>query len=335
MYAMDEKKKYLSYWIMRFLLEYIISIKNLSKNTQLSYRDTFKLLIPFISRMKRKKPEELLLDDITPDNIVGFLASLEKDRKCAVSTRNLRLAALFSLLGFVAQNCPEYVEWSRLIHNIPTKKAQGTVITYLEKDEMDAMLAAPDRNRGQGKRDYALLLFLYNTGACADEVAGLKISGLHLEKQTVCLHGKGNKQRYCPLWKSTVSELKAQIKDRESSDNVFKNRLNQPLTRFGIYTVVEKYAAKAAQSKPQIAKKRVSPHTIRHTTATHLLQSGVDINTIRAWLGHVSINTTNIYAEINLKMKSEALACCEIKGEKKNGNWKDDKKIMDFLAGLK
>jgi len=332
---MNEQKKYLSYWIRRFLLEYIICIKNLSKNTQLSYRDAFKLLIPFMSKKEKKKPEVLLVEDLTPDSITSFLSSLEINRKCSVSTRNQRLAAIYALSRFIAQNCPEYVEWCRLIHTVPAKKSPGTIITCLEKDEMDALMAAPDPNNRQGKRDYALLLFLYNTGARADEAAGLKISGLHLDKQTVCLHVKGDKQRFCPLWKSTVNELKALIKDRDSGDNVFKNRHNQPLTRFGIYTIVEKYATKAAKSKPLMAEKRVSPHTIRHTTATHLLQSGVDINTIRAWLGHVSINTTNIYAEINLKMKSEALACCEIKGKKKNSHWKDDKKIMDFLDGLK
>jgi len=333
--AMNEQQKYVSYWIKRFLLEYIISIKNLSKNTQLSYRDTFKLLIPFVSKKEGKKAENLLTDDITPDNVTSFLFSLEKTRKCSFSTRNQRLSAIYALSVFIAQNCPEYVEWSRLIHVIPTKKTPRTMITYLEKDEMDALLDAPNRNHRQGKRDYALLLFLYNTGARADEVAGLKISDLYLDKQLVSLHGKGGKQRYCPLWKSAVNELKALITDRNSADNVFKNRLNQPLTRFGIYTVVEKYATQVAKNKPAIKEKRVSPHTIRHTTATHLLQSGVDINTIRAWLGHVSINTTNIYAEINLKMKADALACCEIKGtKKKNSHWRDDETLMTFLSGL-
>lgn len=200
---------------------------------------------------------------------------------------------------------------------------------------MNALLEAPNRKIGQGRRDYALLLFLYNTGARADEAANLKISDLFMEKKVVCLHGKGNKTRRCPLWKSTVEELKVQIEKRDSSENVFMNRLNQPITRFGIYTIVGKYAKLVAATYPSILQKRVSPHTIRHTTATHLLQAGVDINTIRAWLGHVSVNTTNIYAEINLKMKAEALACCEVECKNHSSKrWKEDEELMSFLDNL-
>jgi site-specific recombinase XerD len=332
---MNEQKKYLGYWIKRFLLEYIINVRNLSRNTQLSYRDTFKLLIPFISKKEKTKAEDILLEHITPESIVLFLSDLEKNRKCSISTRNQRLVAIFSLSKFVARNAPEYVEWSRLVHTVPVKKYQKTVITYLDKDEIDALLAAPDRKSKQGQRDYSLLLFLYNTGARAEEVARLKIADLDMEKKVVCLHGKGDKRRRCPLWKSTVEELKMQIKNRSPSENVFMNRLNQPITRFGIYAIVEKYVGVVALNKPSIMQKRVSPHTIRHTTATHLLQSGVDINTIRAWLGHVSINTTNIYAEINLKMKAEALACCEVKSTtNKSKHWKEDDNLMAFLDNL-
>ena len=332
---MNEQRKYLSYWIRRFLLEYIITERNLSRNTQLSYRDTFKLLIPFLSKEEKVKAEEILLEHITPDNIILFLENIEKSRKCSASTRNQRLTAIFALSKFVGQNAPEHVEWSRIVHTVPVKKYQKTIITYLDKDEMNALLEAPNRKIGQGRRDYALLLFLYNTGARADEAANLKISDLFMEKKVVCLHGKGNKTRRCPLWKSTVEELKVQIEKRDSSENVFMNRLNQPITRFGIYTIVGKYAKLVAATYPSILQKRVSPHTIRHTTATHLLQAGVDINTIRAWLGHVSVNTTNIYAEINLKMKAEALACCEVECKNHSSKrWKEDEELMSFLDNL-
>ena len=332
---MNEQRKYLSYWIRRFLLEYIITERNLSRNTQLSYRDTFKLLIPFLSKEEKVKAEEILLEHITPDNIILFLENIEKSRKCSASTRNQRLTAIFALSKFVGQNSPEHVEWSRIVHTVPVKKYQKTIITYLDKDEMNALLEAPNRKIGQGRRDYALLLFLYNTGARADEAANLKISDLFMEKKVVCLHGKGNKTRRCPLWKSTVEELKVQIEKRDSSENVFMNRLNQPITRFGIYTIVGKYAKLVAATYPSILQKRVSPHTIRHTTATYLLQAGVDINTIRAWLGHVSVNTTNIYAEINLKMKAEALACCEVECKNHSSKrWKEDEELMSFLDNL-
>lgn len=332
---MNEQRKYLSYWIRRFLLEYIITERNLSRNTQLSYRDTFKLLIPFLSKEEKVKAEEILLEHITPENIILFLENIEKSRKCSASTRNQRLTAIFALSKFVGQNSPEHVEWSRIVHTVPVKKYQKTIITYLDKDEMNALLEAPNRKIGQGRRDYALLLFLYNTGARADEAANLKISDLSMEKKVVCLHGKGNKTRRCPLWKSTVEELKVQIEKRDSSENVFMNRLNQPITRFGIYAIVGKYVKLVAATYPSILQKRVSPHTIRHTTATHLLQAGVDINTIRAWLGHVSVNTTNIYAEINLKMKAEALACCEVECKNHSSkHWKEDEELMSFLDNL-
>ena len=335
MQAMNDVSSYLGYWIKRFLLEYIISIKNLSKNTQISYRDTFRLMLPCISKLIKKKMEELLVEDITPDSVIFFLSDLEKERKCSVTTRNQRLAAIYALSKFIGLKCPEFVDWCRQIHTVPTKKTPRTIITYLEKEEMDALLAAPDHKTLKGKRDYAILLFLYNTGARAAEVANLKIDDLALEKHLVCLHGKGNKQRRCPLWKSTVKELQNIIKGRDGMENVFLNRFCEPITRFGIYTMVEKYTNEVAEKMPAIKEKRVSPHMIRHTTATHLLQSGVDINTIRAWLGHVSVNTTNIYAEVNLKMKSDALSCCEIKSsKKKDTHWRDDKDLMSFLDSL-
>ena len=201
------------------------------------------------------------------------------------------------------------------------------------------MLDAPDKHTSQGWRDYALLLFLYNTGARADEAATLLIRDLSLPKRkglaVVSITGKGNKTRRCPLWQHTRDALSSIIKNRTEDEYVFLNRFGQPITRFGIYEMVTRYAEKIKELIPTIKKKRVSPHTIRHTTATHLLQSGVDINTIRAWLGHVSINTTNIYAEVNMEMKAKALSNCEIeKKYKVKSHWKDDKKLMDFLDSL-
>jgi site-specific recombinase XerD len=185
-----------------------------------------------------------------------------------------------------------------------------------------------------------LLLFLYNTGARADEVAQLKIDDLaiaHAEKRdysSVIIKGKGNKLRRCPLWKETINEIILLIHNRKTSEHVFINRCGQPLTRFGIHGVVKRYVNKIISRFPLLGKKRVSPHTIRHTTATHLLRSGVDINTIRAWLGHVSINTTNIYAEVDLEMKAKALACCEIEDSKKVRHWNVNKNLISFLNSL-
>lgn len=331
---------YVSLWIKRFLLEYLISIRNLSKNTQISYRDTFRLLLPFVAKKKKTSIDKLLVEDITPEIIKAFLTELETGRNCSPSTRNQRLSAVHAFAKFVGLNSPEHVEWCRLVQTIPFKRAKRTLITYLEKSEMDTLLNTPDRKTEQGRRDYALLLFLYNTGACADETAQLKISDLNIataskkELATVLIRGKGNKPRRCPLWQQTAFELNTIIAQRIPSEYMFLNRLKQPLTRFGIHAMVKRYVQQVAKQLPSIKKKKVSPHTIRHTTATHLLQAGVDINTIRAWLGHVSVNTTNIYAEVDLEMKARALACCEIEENNTPIHWKNNKDLMAFLKDL-
>ncbi len=332
--------QYISSWIKRFLLEYLISTRNLSKNTQLSYRDTFRLLLPFAAKKAKKSIDKLLVEDLAANVIKAFLIEVETGRSCSCSTRNQRLSAVHAFAKFVGLNSPEHIEWCRQLQLIPSKRAQHTLITYLEKAEMDALLNAPDQQTEQGKRDYILLLFLYNTGARADEAAQLTIVDLNIpytqkrDLATALIKGKGNKLRRCPLWEQTVNALKQSILGREPSEHVFLNRLKQPITRFGIHTMVKRYVKQVAKQLPLIEKKQVSPHTIRHTTATHLLQAGVDINTIRAWLGHVSINTTNVYAEVDLDMKAKALACCEVEPDSKSTHWKDNKNLMDFLDSI-
>jgi integrase/recombinase XerD len=205
---------------------------------------------------------------------------------------------------------------------------------YLERSEIDALLASPDRQTGQGRRDHALLQFLYNSGARAEEAARLKIIDLDLTPPaSVRLTGKGNKERRCPLWPATVLELQALITDRDPAEPVFRNRCRQPITRYGIHTMVERHVRNAGIHVSSLRKKRVSPHTIRHATAVHLLRA--DIYTVRAWLGHVSIDTTNIYAEIDLETKAKALAHCEITdGTKPRSSWLKDPDIMKFLRSL-
>ena len=235
---------------------------------------------------------------------------------------------------------PEHVAWCGQIRVVPPKRAPRSCITYLEKSEMDALLEAPNRSTEQGRRDYALLLFLYNTGARADEAAQATIGDLTLaqssskEHSLIQVHGKGNKLRRCPLWPQTVAELAPLIGSRSGTGHVFLNRRGEPITRFGIHTMVERYVHKLLPLMPSLKNKRVSPHTIRHTTATHLLRAGVDINTIRAWLGHVSLNTTNVYAEVDLEMKAKALATCEIKTKTGQKHWKENPGLLRFLQAL-
>ncbi len=327
------------YWIRGFLSEYMTDMRNLSANTLHSYRDTIRLLMPFVGKAVHKSIDSLSVGDLSSKVVTKFLDYIESERKCSHRTRNQRLSAIVALAKYIAQNSPEHIEWCRQIRNIPVKKGPRRIITYLEKNEMTALLNLPDRKDKHGYRDYALLLFLYNTGARADEAANLQVKDLAIGKGSrlhfVTLTGKGMKTRRCPLWDNTSKVLGLLTASRCENDNVFLNRLGKPITRFGIYEMVIKYADILAENMPEIKKKRLTPHTIRHTTATHLLQAGVDINTIRAWLGHVSVNTTNIYAEVDMQMKAAALLKCEIKdaGNRKP-RWRDDRNLMDFLDSL-
>jgi site-specific recombinase XerD len=327
-------------WVRRFLLEYLVGERNLARNTQQSYRDTLRLLLPLVARSVRRSIDRLRVEDLTADRIRAFLQEVEEKRGCGVATRNQRLAAVHSLAHFIGLHSPEHIAWCGQVRVVPFKKAPVVPVGYLEKQEMDALLAAPDVSTRQGCRDHVLLLFLYNTGARADEAAQVRISDLQLgltperDPSVVLLRGKGNKLRRCPLWAKTVQELRPLVSGREAQEHVFLNRRRQPLTRFGIHALVERYARKVATELPSVAQKRVSPHTIRHTTATHLLRSGVDINTIRAWLGHVSLATTNVYAEVDLEMKAKALANCEVKEDEPKKPWREDKGLMEFLRTL-
>jgi integrase/recombinase XerD len=329
-------------WVRRFLLEYLVGERNLARNTQRSYRDTLRLLLPFVARQARRAIDQLRVDDLSADRVRAFLLDLEEGRGCGVATRNQRLAAIHSLAHFIGLHSPEHVAWCGQVRAVPVKKAARPLVSYLEKKEMDALLAAPDRGTRQGGRDHALLLFLYNSGARADEAAHVLIGDLELglkperDPSSVLIRGKGNKPRRCPLWPKTVNELLALVSGRDQQEHVFLNRRGEPLTRFGIHALVERYAAKVTAQMPQLASKRVSPHTIRHTTATHLLRAGVDINTIRAWLGHVSLATTNVYAEVDLEMKAKALANCEVveEDEEERKPWREQEGLMEFLQTL-
>jgi integrase/recombinase XerD len=327
-------------WVRRFLTEHMTGERNLARNTQRSYRDTLRLLLPAIEKVAGKPIDRLSVEDVSADRVRQFLSGLEEDRGCGIATRNQRLAAIHALARFISVHAPELVEWCGQVRAVPFKKAPRALVTYLEKAEMDAVLTAADSTTAQGRRDHALLLFLYNTGARADEAAQAQVGDLTLPQvperdlASVLIRGKGNKRRRCPLWAQTVRELTALVQGRSPTEHVFLNRCGEPITRFGIHTLVERTVARAASQVGSLASKRVSPHTIRHTTATHLLRSGVDINTIRAWLGHVSLATTNVYAEVDLEMKAKALANCEVEGKSGSEPWKKNAELMDFLRTL-
>jgi site-specific recombinase XerD len=317
--------------VRRFLLEYAASERNLSPNTRASYRDMLVLLLPFVAKCKRTSVERLAVTDLSAEVVRAFLVHLESVRQCSTTTRNQRLGSIHALAHFIGEHSPEHVEWSAQIAMVPIK----TSITYLHKPEMDALLATPDRSSAQGLRDHALLLFLYNSGARASEAASLRIGDIDWRTRSVRIIGKGSKERRCPLWANTIEELRRLAGDRPDEAHVFLNRRGEPITRFGIHTMVERYVVALRGVRPDLRAKRISPHVIRHTTATHLLQAGVDINTIRAWLGHVSIDTTSIYAETDLATKQRALATLDRgKTRRTVGGWARQPGVMAFLRTL-
>ena len=324
-------------WIRRFLLEHLVGERNLARNTQSSYRDTLVMLLPFVAAKIAKALDLLTIEDVRADIVRLFLLDLEQQRGCSISTRNQRLAAIHALARFIGERSPEHIAWLNEIRSIPFKKTSKPSMAYLEKHEMDALLNAPNRQYLQGVRDHALLFFLYNSGARASEAAQLTIGDLDLyDPPSATLRGKGGKIRRCPLWPQTVDKLAPLIAKRKTHEPVFLNRRRQPITRFGIRALIKRYAQEASQKFPSLAAKPISTHSIRHTTAVHLLRSGVDINTIRAWLGHVSLDTTHIYAEVDLEMKAKALAQCEIpeSAASDTKHWSTNPELMTFLKSL-
>jgi integrase/recombinase XerD len=325
-------------FVRRFLLEEVIADRSLSINTQRSYRDSIHLLFSFIKDFQGTDPIRVTISQITVDLLRAFLAYLEKERGNSIATLNQRLGALHSLFRFIGRQVPELVEQASHIQSLQLRRAPIPTMDYLDKHEIDALLAVPNQERRQGLRDYALLLFLYNTGARASEAGTVALDDLSLDPPpSVRLMGKGRKVRLCPLWTYTAMVLKQLLGDRiQGPPNkfVFLNVRGQPITRFGVHTLLERSVQKATETCPSLSSKRVSPHTIRHTTAVHLLRAGVDINTIRAWLGHVSLETTNRYAEVELEMKAKALETCAVEGVSRDPLWRKDQDLMAFLASL-
>jgi integrase/recombinase XerD len=329
-------------FVRRFLLESVIVDRNLSRNTQKSYRDAIRLLLRFIAKRYGINPTHLTVEYVTAEVVRNFLTYLEKEQN-SQATVNQRLTAIRSLFRFISHCVPELVDLAAQVEAVPLRKTVVPTISYLEKKEMDAFLATPDRRRLQGQRDYALLLFLYNTGARASEAAQLTVGDLDLGTAPfVRILGKGRKIRLCPLWPHTAKTLHALLGRRLEGPReatVFLNVRGAPITRFGIYTLVERIAKRASKQMPSLQGKRVSTHVILHSTACHLLRAGVDINTIRDWLGHVSLETTNRYAKVDLEMKAKALATCAVTEpgqtpSPEEASWRNDRDLMAFLNSL-
>ncbi|MFQ5923813.1 MAG: tyrosine-type recombinase/integrase [Anaerolineales bacterium] len=302
--------------LKRFFSHYLPVQKGLSMNTLRAYRDAVKLLLCHVADNLGKSVDWLAVEDLTESLVLGFLDQIEEARGCTQRTRNARLAAIRSLFAFIAREEPILLAQCQQIRTIPLKRTPHKSVDYLEEKEMQAVLDAVNINSRTGCRDRALLMLLYNTGARVNEIATLGFADLRLAgSPQVRLRGKGNKKRSCPLWPETVATLQAYLQERQpkqpATQQLFLNANGGSITRFGIRYLTRKYGAVAQAKQPSIRVKPVNPHTIRHTTAMHLLRSGNDINMVSYWLGHADLNTTHIYVEIDMKTKRRMLAKAE------------------------
>jgi len=298
--------------IQHFFQSYLPKERGLSVHTIRSYRDTLKLFLKHMSEVKKCKVQGVSLDDLTAENVKNFLNSIEKTRENSVSTRNQRLAVMKTFVGFLMGQDIARGNQLEKISLITMKREPYKPVVYLTDDEMQALLDSVDQNTKQGMRDYVILLLLYNSGARVQELCDLKIKDVRMEKPfMVTLTGKGRKTRHVPLWAGTTTAIKRYLQTCSASDPeipIFMGKRGEALSRFAVLYLVQVYVVKAGKKCKSIKEKTIGPHTLRHTTAMHLLQSGVDIAVIKEWLGHADLNTTHEYVEINMKMKEEALA---------------------------
>jgi integrase/recombinase XerD len=326
--------------VQSFFLDHLVAAKGLRPSSVRSYRDTIRLLLCFVADDKKTKITRLGIEDLSCERILRFLRHLEETRGNQVRTRNQRLAALHTLFDYIARREPELLGLCQQVAAIPCKRAAPTETHFLERDEMEALFRRLPRSGRFALRDRALLLFLYNTGARAQEVADLRMAHLELgDAARVRLHGKGDKWRTCPLWRQT-SALLSELLDaphcpKEHESPVFRSAAGDALTRFGIYKIVRRHTAHLDDER---TGRRASPHIFRHTAAVHLLEAGVDVNVIRGWLGHADLTTTNRYAEINTRAKIEALRHTEppdaSAGCRHQPVWRTDQALLHWLSSL-
>jgi site-specific recombinase XerD len=323
-----------------FFTEYLPGLRGLSPHTVRSYRDSLCLLLRFAATQRRRPVAALDVEDLSVPVITAFLAHLEQTRHTTVTTRNVRLAAFHTFFRFLAAQHPDHVEQAQQILGVPFKRTRPRPVEYLEYDEIDHLLAAIDRTTPAGRRDYALLATLFNTGARVQELLDVRASALQLTAPfQIRLLGKGRKTRTCPLWPQTARLLRALCVERQldlrSDAPVFVNHRGAPLTRFGVRFILAKHLRCAAQACPGLARKQLHPHSLRHSTAVHLLRSGVDLATIAHWLGHASINTTNRYTTIDLELKQQALARAQpIRSRPSGAAWRRNTGVLEWLEAL-
>jgi site-specific recombinase XerD len=294
-----------------FFSERLQQQRQASPHTVAAYRDAFRLLLGFAEKHLGKTPSDLLLADVDAVLVAAFLGHLEKERGNGARTRNARLAAIRSFFLFAATREPAHAALIQRVLAIPKKRFDRNLVTFLTRPEVEALLAVPDRDTWLGRRDHALLLLAVRTGLRVSELTGLRVAdcifgtGAHVR-----CHGKGRKERCTPLGRETVAVLREWIKDTgaEAADFVFPSRRRTRLSTDAVERLLAKHLGAAAPTCATLARKHVTPHVLRHTTAVHLLEAGVDRAVIALWLGHEGVETTQIYLDADLAMKERALA---------------------------
>jgi integrase/recombinase XerD len=323
--------------LQRFFAEHLAVHKHASPRTVASYRDTFRLLLQFMQDTTGIAPTALPVAKIDADAILAFLNHVERNRRCSVRSRNARLAAFRGFFRFVSLHDPSCLGMATRIMAIPNKRFEKKLVGFLSRAEVKALIAAPDCSTWSGRRDHALLLALYNTGARISEIIGLRRRQLYLDAghANIQLLGKGRKERVIPLWDETARVLRGWLREIDDAPDaiIFPSARSQPLSRDGADYILRRAVVKATASCPSLANKSVSPHVIRHSTAMHLLQSGVDLAVIALWLGHESIQTTNIYITADLASKEKALERLDpVPG--RFSRYRPTDRLMAFLATL-
>lgn len=326
--------------LRRFFTERLTAERALSRHTVLAYRDALRLFLVFAAAQRRKSCVDLNIDELTPDLVRRFLEHLEKDRGNVVRSRNARLAALHAFFRYLATLDPRWMFQSRAVLEIPFKRYAARVLDYLENEEISHIFRHLDPRGRHGLRDLAVLRMLYNTGARAEELVSLDINQVRFTgPHYVHIQGKGHKERTCPLWPETIKAVKNYLATRRACPGdhapLFLNAKGARLSRFGLrYIVAHRVQAATATCSTLLARK-VGPHTFRHTTAMHLLQRGTELNMIRSWLGHSSIETTHGYTEIDLDMKRKTLQACEglLPKSDYHPSWQKDE-VLAWLSQL-
>jgi integrase/recombinase XerD len=320
----------------RFFTEHLMGQRNVSPRTVAAYRDAFRLFLRFLRRSRKSSASELPLSVLNAQSVLSFLNHLEKERHNSVRSRNARLMALRSFVHYAGDLLgPQLPETTRRILAIPLKRYSRPLLGFLTQEEIQAILAETD-DSWTGRRDHLLFLLLYNTGARVSELVTLRVNdALTGDGRQLLLHGKGRKERRIPLWRASQRHLRRWIKDNHLSADapLLPNRFGQPLCRSGVAWQLRKLVRLAARKTPSLKHRRISPHTFRHSTAMHLLQSGVAPEVIALWLGHESPNTTHLYVEADLEMKRRTLESITPPRLKRSTPRQKDR-LLQFLEGL-